>query len=46
MNTIVRIIKQRTRLLGVTAGAREGAQPVVLSPDELAHWKETQGGDV
>jgi hypothetical protein len=40
---ILRIIEQRSRLLGLgVPRADAGAQSVVMSPAELAVWKETQ----
>ena len=44
---VLRIIEQRSRLLGLDKLGATNARPqtVVMSPDELAAWKETQGGD-
>lgn len=43
---ILRIIEQRSRLLGLDKpGHQSAAQTVVMSPVELAVWKETQGRD-
>ena len=40
---VLRIIEQRSRLLGLDKPGQEfGAQTVVMSPAELAAWKETQ----
>lgn len=42
LNAALRIILQRSRLLGLDKpGVGQGAQTVVMSPDELAAWKET-----
>ena len=42
---VLRIIEQRSRLLGLDRpGNESSAQTVVMSPSEMAEWKETQGG--
>lgn len=44
VNAVLRIIEQRSRLLGLDKPGREGSpQTVVMSPAEAAAWKETQG---
>jgi hypothetical protein len=43
---VLRIIEQRSRLLGLDKpGGRGVGQTVVMSPADLAAWKETQGRD-
>ena len=46
VNAVLRIIEQRSRLLGLDrpGGVADG-QTVVMSPADLADWKETQGRD-
>ena len=49
VNAVLRIILQRSRLLGLDKPGAWKAEPetVVLSPDQLARWKkETQRADV
>ncbi len=45
VNAIARLIEQRTRLLGLDKHTGATAQTVVMSPADLAAWKETQGTD-
>jgi hypothetical protein len=44
---VARIIEQRSRLIGLDKPGAWKAEPetVVLSPDQLARWRETQGRD-
>ncbi len=47
LNAVLRIIEQRSRLLGLDKPVAWKTEPetVVLSPAQLAHWRETHGGD-
>ena len=46
VNAVLRIIEQRSRLLGLDKPFDESsARTVVMSPAEAAEWKETQGAD-
>ena len=46
VNAVLRIIEQRSRLLGLDKPFDESsARTVVMSPPEAAEWKETQGAD-
>ena len=46
VNAVLRIIEQRSRLLGLDKpGSVADARTVMMSPADLADWKETQGRD-
>jgi hypothetical protein len=46
VNAVLRIIEQRSRLLGLDKpGSATDGQTVVLSPADLQQWKETQERD-
>ena len=46
VNAVLRIIEQRSRLLGLDKpGSAADGQTVVLSPADLQQWKETQERD-